>query len=96
MANLNNIIAPTQSVTLNFGGTITGIKTYESIKENTAVSSKDASGTREVKEGTAYITFVIDGVSYEGVLCVQKDESDEKQRNRFSLLWEAIMNVFGE
>lgn len=77
-ANVNNIIAPTQNVTLNADGTITGIKTYESIKENTAVSSRETSGIWKVKEDTAYITFVIDGVSYEGVLCAQKDESAEK------------------
>lgn len=75
---VNNIISPTQSVTLNADGTITGLKVYESVKNNTNVSSREVSGTWAIKEGTAYATFVIDGVTYEGVFCVQKDESAEK------------------
>ncbi len=77
-ANAENIISPTQSVTLNADGTITGLKVYESTKDNTAVSSKDVSGTWQVEDGTAYITFVIDGVMYDGVYCLQNDESAEK------------------
>ncbi len=77
-ADVENIIAPTQSITLEADGTVTGLKVYESVKENTAVSSKEVSGTWSVKDGTAYITFVIDAVTYEGVFCVQKDESAEK------------------
>lgn len=49
-----------------------------STKQNTAVSSRDAEGTWKVKNGTAYISFVIDGISYEGVFCKQADESKEK------------------
>ncbi len=75
---VNNIISPTQSVTLNADGTITGLKVYESVKNNTNVSSREVSGTWAIKVGTAYATFVIDGVTYEGVFCVQKDESAEK------------------
>ncbi len=78
-ANVNDIISPTQSITLNLDGTITGLKAYESIKENTAVSEKEVSGTWEVKDGTAYATFIIDGVTYEGVFCKQLDESSERQ-----------------
>lgn len=77
-ADVNGIIAPTQNITLNADGTITGLKVYESTKQNTAVSSKDVSGTWNVKDGTAYITFVIDGVTYEGIFCKQADESKEK------------------
>lgn len=77
-ADVNNIIAPTQMITLNADGTITGLKVYESIKENTAVSSREVSGIWQVKDGTAYVSFVIGGVTYEGVLCIQKDESAEK------------------
>lgn len=77
-ADVNNIIAPTQSVTLNADGTISGLRVYESTKQNTAVSSKDANGTWAVKDDSAYITFVIDGVTYEGVFCKQSDESNEK------------------
>lgn len=77
-ANVNNIISPTQSITLNADGTITGLKVYESVKDNTNVSSRAVSGTWSIKEGTAYATFVIDGITYESVFCVQKDESAEK------------------
>lgn len=77
-ADVNNIIAPTQSITLNADGTISGIKVYESIKENTMVSSRDVNGIWSVKDGTAYITFIIDGITYEGVFCKQADESKEK------------------
>lgn len=76
--NVEGIIAPTQNIFLNYDGTITGLKTFESIKENTTVFSRDVSGTWQVKEGTAYITFIIDGITYEGVLCTQKDESVNK------------------
>ena len=77
-ADVNGIIAPTQNISLNADGTITGLKVYESTKQNTAVSSKDVNGTWAVKDGTAYITFVIDGVTYEGVFCKQPDESRER------------------
>ena len=77
-ADVNKIIAPTQSITLNVDGTISNLKSYESTKQNTAVSSKDISGTWAVKDSTAYITFVIDGVTYEGVFCKQADESKER------------------
>lgn len=75
---VNNIISPTQSVTLNADGAVTGLKVYESVKDNTNVSSREVSGTWEIKDGTAYVTFIIDGVTYEGVFCMQKDESAEK------------------
>ena len=77
-ADVNNIIAPTQNITLNADGTISNLKAYESTKQNTAVSSRDVSGIWTVKDGTAYITFVIDGVTYEGIFCKQIDESKEK------------------
>ncbi len=86
-ANVNNIISPTQIVTLNFDGTISGLKKYESVKENTHVSSKDIEGSWSVKNGTAYITFVIDNVTYEGVICIQKDEGKDKQE---TLVFSAI------
>lgn len=77
-ADVENIISPTQSITLNEDGSISGIKVYESTKQNTAVSPRDAEGSWKVKDGTAYISFVIDGISYEGVFCKQADESKEK------------------
>lgn len=77
-ADVENIIAPTQSITLNADGTISGLKVYESIKENTAVSSREVSGTWKPTDDTAYVKFVIDGTTYEGVFCIQKDESSNK------------------
>ena len=76
--DVNNIIAPTQTVTLDSDGTITGLKIYESTRENTAVSSKDVSGIWKAKDGTAYVSFDIGGITYEGVFCIQKDESSQK------------------
>lgn len=89
---VDNIISPTQSITLNVDGTITGLKVYESVKDNTKVSSRQVSGTWVAKDGTAYATFVIDGVTYEGVFCVQKDESAEKTEK---LVFSAIGNNNG-
>lgn len=86
---VDNIISPTQSITLNADGTITGLKVYESVKDNTKVSSRQVSGTWVAKDGTAYATFVIDSVTYEGVFCVQKDESEEKTEK---LVFSAIGN----
>ena len=75
---VDKIISPTHSITLNADGTISGLKVYESIKENTNVSSREVNGTWAVKDGTCYATFVIDGMAYEGVFCIQKDESTKK------------------
>lgn len=77
-ADVENIIAPTQSITLNSDGTISGLSVYESTKQNTAVTSKNVAGTWKVKSGTAYITFTINEVTYEGIFCKQTDESEEK------------------
>lgn len=88
-ADVENIIAPTQTITLNADGTITGLKVYESIKENTAVSSRDVSGTWKTVDGTAYVNFVIDGITYEGVFCKQKDESSDKTEK---LVFSAVGN----
>lgn len=83
---VDRLIAPIQSITFNADGTITGLKKYESVKDNTAVSSKDVSGTWSVTDGTAYATFVIDGVTYEGVFCIQKDETDKTEKLVFSAM----------
>lgn len=77
--NAENIITPTQNITLNPDGTISRLKVYESVKENTAVSSADAVGTWSIEEGTPYITLTINDVKYEGVLCIQKDESKDNK-----------------
>ncbi len=77
-SGVNNIIAPTQIVVFNADGTITGLKNYEEIKENTAVSSKDVSGSWKIKDGTNYVTITVDGIEYEGIFCKQNDESAYK------------------
>lgn len=76
-SDVDGIVAPTQTVTLNADGTITGIKVFEATKENTALSSKAAEGTWEVRNGSAYVTFIIDSIVYNGVFCIQKDESTD-------------------
>ncbi len=88
-ADVSGIISPTQSITLNTDGSITGLKVYESTKENTAVSQRQVSGTWNIKENTACAVFTIDGVTYEGVFCRQKDESENKQEK---IVFSAIGN----
>lgn len=94
-AYVNNIIAPTQNITLNADGSVSGLKKYESIKENTAVSSKDADSSWSVKDGTPYVTFIIDGVKYEGIFCVQKDEADKSEKLVFSAIGENNECIWG-
>ena len=81
---------------LNADGTITGLKAYESVKENTAVSYRDVTGSWSVKENSYYITFIIDSVKYEGVICNQPDESKNKtERIVFSAIGENNQSVWG-
>ena len=95
-ADVESIIAPTQHITLNDDGTISGLKAYESIKENTAASCRDVTGSWSVKDNSYYITFIIDGVKYEGVICRQKDEGKEKtERIVFSAMGENNQSVWG-
>lgn len=88
-ADVENIISPAQTVTLNPDGTITGLKIFESEKGNTSVSFRDVSGSWETLNGTAYVSFIIDGVTYEGAFCVQKDESEAKTEK---LVFSAVGN----
>lgn len=86
-ADVDNIIAPTQSITLNREGTISNLRVYESVRNNTKVSYKDVEGVWKLIDGTPYIQMTIDGVCYEGVLSIQKDESrGHKERIVFSLI----------
>lgn len=87
--DIENIIAPLQSVRLNADGSVAGVKIYESDKNNTALSERDAEGSWSIKDGTAYISLEIDGVSYKGVLCVQKDESKSEAEK---LVFSAVGN----
>ena len=86
-ADVDNIIAPTQSITLNKDGTISNLKVYESVRNNTKVSYKDVQGDWKLIDGTPYIQITIDGVEYNGVLNIQKDESKEhREKIVFSLV----------
>lgn len=71
---VKNIISPTQNITLNSNGTVSGVKIYKSEKGNTAVSEKVAKATWKATENSPYITLEINNVNYNGVLCRQKDE----------------------
>ena len=88
-SDVNNIISPTQIITLNADGTISELKVYESTKENANVSSKNVNGNWSVKNNSPFVTFTIDGVTYEGVICKQMDESAEKTEK---LVFSAIGN----
>ncbi len=72
-AEVENIIAPTQNITLNKDGTISHLKVYESVRENTKVSSTSAVGTWKLKG--EYIQITINDTVYNGVITIQKDES---------------------
>ena len=94
--NVEHIISPTQTISLNADGTISGLKTYESVKENTMVSWKDTTGSWTIKDNSYFITFVIDDVTYEGVFCKQKDESAEKtEKLVFSAIGENNKSIWG-
>lgn len=94
--DVNNIIAPTQNITLNADGTVSGLKVYESAKENTAVSYKDVTGNWKITQGTYYVTFTVDNVEYKGVFCKQYDESKEKtEKLVFSAVGENNQCIWG-
>ena len=94
-ADVEKIIAPTQHVSLNADGTISGVKVFEATKENTAVSSRDVNGTWSLKDGTSFITITVDGVSYQGVVTIQKEENGGGQRLVFSAVGENNECVWG-
>ena len=94
--DVNNIIAPTQKVTLNVDGSVSGLKVYDSVKENTAVSCKDVTGNWKITQGTYYVIFIIDNVEYKGVFCKQYDESKEKtEKLVFSAVGENNQCIWG-
>ncbi len=95
-AEVDNIIAPTQTITLNSDGTISALRVYESIRNNTKASYKDGNGIWKLIDGTPYIQITVDDVVYEGVLSIQKDESrDHKERIVFSLIGNNNEAVWG-
>ena len=94
-SGVNGIIAPTQSITLNADGIMSGVRAYESTKQNTAVSAKDVDGSWSVEDGTAYITFEINSVKYEGVFCKQTEEITGKEKIVFSAVGENNECIWG-
>ena len=94
-SGVDGIIAPTQSIALNADGTMSGVRAYESTKQNTAVSAKDVDGSWSVEDGTAYITFEISSVKYEGVFCKQTEEITGKEKIVFSAVGENNECIWG-
>lgn len=77
-SKIDNIISKTQKITLNPDGTVSGLKIYTANKNDASLFAKKAEGTWEVSDNSPYITVTIDGKTYEGVICKQKDESKDK------------------
>ena len=74
---------------------MSGVVVYEAVKQNTAVSSKNADAVWSVTDGTAYITFTIDGVVYNGVFCKQKEEVTGEEKIVFSAIGGNNSSVWG-
>ena len=86
-SKIDNIIAKTQKITLKPDGTIEGLRVYTANKNDASLFSKKATGTWEASDSSPYITITVDGTVYEGVICTQQDESNDKaQRLIFSAL----------
>ena len=85
--DVNKIISPTQKITLNTDGTISGLRVYTANKGDASLYSKKADGKWETSEDKPYITITIGNKSYEGVICTQYDES---KNNTPKLVFSAI------
>ncbi len=72
---VKDLIHPTQKITLNADGTISGLYLYTSSRNDASISKKKVSGSWEVAEGTAFITLTVGGKTYEGSICEQTDEA---------------------
>lgn len=75
---VDNIIGTTQKITLNPDGTISGLRVYTASKNDASLFSREATGTWETSDSAPYITITVDGTVYEGIICLQKDESKDK------------------
>ncbi|MCC8073288.1 MAG: glycoside hydrolase family 43 protein [Clostridiales bacterium] len=78
-ADLSSIVLPTTTIELAADGNIYGIVEYGYSLTNANTSQTAVSGTWSETEGTYYATFVINGVTYNGVFCKQYDESESKE-----------------
>ena len=91
---VNDLIHPTQHITLNADGSISGLYLYGSDRNDATVSKKKVSGSWEMTEGTAFITLTVDSKVYEGVICEQADEAGNP-RTVFSAIGENNETVWG-
>lgn len=73
--DLSTIVVPTQSITLCADGSIIGAKEYSSTATSANTGERDIQGSWSVAEGGYFASFVLDGIRYEGVFALQKDES---------------------
>ena len=71
----SDIVLPTQTISLNYDGSITGAKDYYCSVTSTNTGSKAVSGTWTLKDGTAYCNIKLGTVNYSCVFAYQKDES---------------------
>ncbi|MGN0529154.1 MAG: family 43 glycosylhydrolase [Eubacterium sp.] len=73
--NLSDIVLPTQAITLNADGTISGAKDYSSTAGKANTGYKSVSGAWSADENGYTATFKIGSVTYSGVFCKQREET---------------------
>lgn len=72
----SDIVLPTQTISLNQNGTITGAKDYSCSQTKANTGSTSVSGTWTLKDNSAYCTVKLGNVTYNCVFAYQKDESE--------------------
>lgn len=77
-AELSSIVLPTQTISFNSNGSITGAKDYSCSVTNANTGSKSVSGTWSITNGTCNAVLKIGDVTYTGVFSPQYDESGNK------------------
>lgn len=94
--DLNTIVIPTQKITLCADGSIVGAKEYTSTITCANTGERDVQGSWSVAESGYFASFLLDGVKYEGVFAIQKDESSEgKECIVFSAIGENNAEIWG-
>ena len=86
-SNVNKIISTTQKIKLNADGTISNMRVYTANKGDASLFSQKAVGKWELAENAPYITITIGNRTYEGVICIQNDES---KNNTPKLVFSAV------
>ena len=66
---------------------VKNLKVYTANKSDASLFGKKVSGSWKTAENAPYITVTIDGKTYEGVICTQKDES---KNNTQKLVFSAV------